>query len=445
VSDVNVLIVGSGMAGAGLARALTDLGSAEMQMVSAGGIQDSSVRPAWGDWSSRNTHYRPAPGVSGRIGGRSMAWYGVALPLPEEVLGSWPEHVRRLLPDAYGSVERRLEAWKGAPLDRPECPADVKLSGTLSGSGEPFRVVPTAAYWHTGPESSIWRAYSPMDQLLTKPAKGFTLVDSRRVLWVEERRGRGFAVVSSDELTRATHMTTAKKVVLAAGTLENTRIFAQSLERLAGTRTVEWPGLVSKIKQGILTRPAAWMLEEFRPGDLAYLVSEHPELHANLFLELRDDRSDRPYVDLWWFAEQSPGEDASITFKPEGPIWEGTVACEIGPTDLQLIAERDAIANRLLRDWHCPVADFRLPAFSAKSEAQAALSDGAVRYLNQVGLSDHESGTVKLGCHLDHKSMSVLVDQLYVMGPASFPRLGAVNPSLTILALADIYARLIAP
>jgi choline dehydrogenase-like flavoprotein len=280
--------------------------------------------------------------------------------------------------------------------------------------------------------------------LLEEPPTGLTLIDRQRVLWVEESRGHGFAVVSTDQLTRALRVTTARTVVLAAGTLENTRIFAQSMDRLAGLRVVEWPGLASKIKHGILTRPAPWMLRAFRAGDLAYLVAEHPHLHANLFLELRDDRLGQPYVDLWWFAEQSPWERATVTFEPARPVWQGTVACELGKTDLELAAERDGLANRLLADWGCPVADLRHSVFPAKAEAQAALTDGAIRYRNQVGLSDHESGTVALGQHLDDNGMSSLIDKLYVVGPAAFPRLGAANPSLTILALADLSAQVIA-
>ncbi|MFI5906729.1 GMC oxidoreductase [Dactylosporangium sp. NPDC051541] len=380
------------------------------------------------------------PGAQARIGGRSKAWYGVTLRLSEQVRADWPAPIAARLPRLYERTERRLADWKGAALDEPTCPADVALAGLPSLTGQPFRIVPTAAFWHAGPSGPVWRAFSPIDEI---DHPEVTIIEGRRVVEVEAARGDGLEVVSLDEVTGEPLRTTAHTVVLAAGTLETTRIFAQSMDRLGGVRAPAWPGLASKIKQGVLTRPAPWMLERYRSGDLAYLVAEHPQDNANLFLELRDDATGRPYVDLWWFAEQSATERATVTFTAEGAIWAGTVACEFGAVDRQLAAERAQLANRLLAEWGCQPADLGRDPHPGKASAQAVFDREAVHYRNPIGLSDHESGTIPLGEHLDDTGMSRTVEGLYVAGPAAFPRAGAANPSLTILALARLLAETI--
>jgi choline dehydrogenase-like flavoprotein len=112
------------------------------------------------------------------------------------------------------------------------------------------------------------------------------------------------------------------------------------------------------------------------------------------------------------------------------------VDCEVGQTDRSLVLERDSYANALLQSWGCQKADLRDAAFQSRAEALAHLTERPVRYQNWVGLSDHESGTIALGEHLDDRFMSRHIPNLYVSGPCTFPRAGAANPSLTILALA---------
>lgn len=446
VVDVKVLIIGSGMAGAGLASALLGRGITEFAVVSAGNIVDPDRAPLpQVEWTSKNSHYWPAPGVAGRIGGRSMLWYGVALRIPDHILAAWPRAVRERLPDAYAHVERHLSQWKGSGLDAPTCAADVALARALPNLGEPFRIVPTAAYWVTGNGQKTWQAYRPIDRVLSSRQEQPVLIDGHRVLWVEEHGRRGFGVVALHEETLKPLTITAERIILAAGTLENTRLFAQSLDRLAGAKMTEWSGLTSKIKHGILARPAQWMTEQYRCGDLAYLVAEAPSVNANLFLELRDDQRNQPYLDLWWFAEQSSDETAHLTFDTRWSVWRGTVHCNLGPKDVEMIRERDTLANDLLRRWGCKQADLEFPALPSKVMAQARLKDRPIRYQNFIGLSDHESGTLPLGKHLDDRFMSHVVDNLFVVGPCAFPRAGATNPSLTILSLAEIITTRLGP
>ena len=58
-----------------------------------------------------------------------------------------------------------------------------------------------------------------------------------------------------------------------------------------------------------------------------------------------------------------------------------------------------------------------------------------VTWSNTLGTEDHEGGTLPLGGILDDDGEFRSVRGLYAAGPATFPRLGAANPSLTTLAL----------
>jgi choline dehydrogenase-like flavoprotein len=448
-ASVGTLIIGSGMAGAGLANELLDRGHRDFAVISSGSSQpDSASRtltsaddPAW---TSTNLHYQPIPGVVGRIGGRSKLWAGVTLRIPAKVLDNWPSAVAARLPDDYASVEGYLTAWKGAALDKPTCPADANLAQALSHCDPPFRVVPIAATI-ADQEKRTWRAYSPVEPLIERISSGSTcsvvpaLIENQRVLWIEKSAGR-LAVMAMSETTAGRQRITADKIALAAGTLENTRIFAQTLHHITGTEISAWPGLASKIKHGIFTRPAAWMTRDLGLYDSIYLLAEMPSAKENLFIYISSDHRGEPYLDLWWFTEQAHAETAVIHFDTRPPVWRGVVDCEIGQTDRSRILERDSYANALLRSWGCQEADLRDAAFPSRAEALTHLTERPVRYQNWVGLSDHESGTIALGEHLDDQFMSWRIPNLYVSGPSTFPQAGAANPSLTILALARFVA-----
>jgi len=64
---------------------------------------------------------------------------------------------------------------------------------------------------------------------------------------------------------------------------------------------------------------------------------------------------------------------------------------------------------------------------------------GAVcTYSFPLGTENHEAGTLPLGSILDDDHQFRGLAGLYAVGPAVFPRAGAANPALTILALASV-------
>ena len=60
----------------------------------------------------------------------------------------------------------------------------------------------------------------------------------------------------------------------------------------------------------------------------------------------------------------------------------------------------------------------------------------AVAYAATLGSLDHEAGTLPFGRVLSPSGQIGAVPGLFVVGPATFPRSGAANPSLSTLTLA---------
>lgn len=442
----DVLVIGSGMSGAATAAALWRHGR-NVAVVSTGQLQAGApdgTAAATPGWTSESRHYRPPPGLAGRIGGRARLWYGVVLPMTTDVLGSWPRSVGSDLRATYGQVGARLEAWKQAPLDAPTCVSDVEVGTGIARRGGRFRVVPTAARWTGAGDSRVWTAYAPIDDLPARRAdadadeRSVLLLDHHRVLWLERGAGGGVVARARDESTGAATTVHADAVVLAAGTLENTRLYAQALHQLAGQQVLRWPRLATKIKHGMLVRPAPWLTRHLGPDDLCYLMREVPALRGNLFLELRPFLNGGPYLDLWWLAEQTPEETATVLFDPAARVWTGRIRAGLGPTDEALTSARDSFASDLLRSWDCATAYGDNAVTLTNSEAKRRLANTSVRYRNPLGLSDHESGTIPLGDHLDDNFQSRVLPGIFVTGPAVFPRAGAANPGLTILAVAEL-------
>ena len=61
-----------------------------------------------------------------------------------------------------------------------------------------------------------------------------------------------------------------------------------------------------------------------------------------------------------------------------------------------------------------------------------------------LGAVDHEAGTLALSAVVEEDGELAKGSGIFVVGPATFPRSGAANPSLTILALAARSAAAIA-
>ena len=463
----SVLVVGAGMSGLGTALELSERGARDIVVVDPGPFTGFEHRsrtpntvplpdtPPW--WRSASPHYAELPGVTGPPGGRPRCWPGVLLPGSRRVLERhWPNDTAdRLLaegPGSYRAVTEELLDWQRTCGDaRPDrAPDDPREELRALWPDLSLEPVPQAGWSVDGPDGRLVWAYSPLMAWAHRGLARHAGLELPRVVsgpraisvLVEAGSVRGVRLATPDGGIREVR---ADVVVLAAGTLENTRLYAQALAE-AGDAVTRWPGLNDHVTHGYAVPLPSALAERWTRSDHRFLWSDHEEeLNANLFMEVHAAGLAEPVLDLWWMAQQEEPFRDEVRFDPpdrtalgsgEDTAWAGQVTASFSPADEEEIRRRDEITGKLLEALDVGIAEERgLVDFDPA--AKAALATGtAHHYVSRLGTADHEAGTVPLGRRLDFGGRSPSVGNLFVTGPATFPTAGAANPSLTILALA---------
>lgn len=398
-------------------------------------------------------HYPDAATAGASLGGRSLRWHGVCLRLEPWALADpkWPAAVVADLtaggcrPGSYGEVEADLERWAGRPLagaGDDGHPDFLQFLGALGiGTAE---AVPRAVRPPAGPGPSLPQAYTALPACLDPdgPSSPPTILGGRRAL--ELIAGRPGAVSG----VRVVHGSTVETVgcgaaVLAAGALENARLVAQ-LSSDASVAAVLEPqdhlveGFVVEVPAAAL--PLAPDMEGFA------LVRGDARARSNVFLKTARVGADGTRrLDAWVMGEQQPSGTRLEFATAGGPPWRAFVRPALSAEDRATIAGG---RRRLGRLWaalgaagsRSPLrfADFlRAPRTFPQAQAMAAGAAGTpVTYAWPLGTVEHEGGVLPFGGVLDAGANVAGFDGVMVVGPASFPRLAAANPSLTTLALA---------
>lgn len=448
-----MVVVGAGLAGLETACGLRAAGADVL--VLAGG---RTAPP--GRWSSvLPGHYRDAPVNRRGVGGRSLYWHGVVLRLEDWALCDpvWPSQVVADLAGApgraglYELVESQLTAWAGAPLDAARGDADAALATLLTGvvAGRVLNVPRAVRETTAG-----WSAYTPLESWRRLSERRRLHADAE-ALALLVRGGRGVEVRTCDSRSGSTSVVEAAHVVLAAGTLENTRLVAQVL----GDPDAAYAGLADHLVQGFLVVLPAEALGLRAPGEGFAYAAGDAKSRSNLFARVRPAGDGaRLLLDVWAMGEQLPGAASKLAVERPGRLpWTMRIEPGLSAADLAVLAAQ----RHLLADvWHrlaeavgvrpLPLAfpDFMLAqrAFTGLGPLDVHRPLGRpVAYTWPLGSVDHESGTLPLGGrHVDLDGRVRGVDGVYVTGPAMFPRAGAANPSLTTLALARRTADLLA-
>ncbi|MFI1536194.1 FAD-dependent oxidoreductase [Streptomyces anandii] len=460
----SVLVVGAGMSGLSTALELSERGVRDIVVVDPGPFTGFEHRsrtpntvlpdtPPW--WRSASPHYAELPGVTGPLGGRSRCWHGVLLPINPRVLAQhWPKDTADLLlaevPGSYRAVTQELLEWQSTSGDlRPDrTPDDPREELRAIWPELSLQPVPQAGWSVDGPDGRLVWAYSPLMAWAGCGLARHSGLDLPRVVsgpravrvLVEAGSVRGVVLATPD---RGVREVSADVVVLAAGTLENTRLYAQALAE-EGDIVTRWPGLNDHVTHGYAIPLPRALAERWTRSDHRFLWSDHEDdLNANLFMEVHAAGLAEPVLDLWWMAQQEEPFRDEIRFDPSGhapsretTVWAGQVEASFSAADEEAIRRRDEITGKLLEALDVDAtAEGRFVDFDPA--AKAALATGtANHYVSRLGTADHEAGTVPLGKRLGFGGRSPSVGNLFVTGPATFPAAGAANPSLTILALA---------
>lgn len=406
------------------------------------------VRP----WRSATPpHYTGLSGLRRRVGGRSSYWHGVTLPIEDWAMGGpeWPSAVRDALrgsdgePGLYQRTTDMLRQWSGTPADRPA------TTGLMLGRHH-LTDVPTTVRDEPGGDGARWSAYTPLSEL---PEGTDWLRADCEVLGI---RLRGRAVTGVRCRTSAAEFDIdADTVLLTAGTIESSRLAIQALTEVGALAQPQLPSLVDKVVHGVRLRialsgqPSAVVAAAERG---AFLRAEVPDLRSNLFASFADSDGTDCSVDIWLMGEQTRRGASSISCAPADRWpWAVTVTGRFSAADEALRGAQRLVLQLLVDELLAPAGRSAPLHFDETDSATLAdiITPGraerevgvAQPYTFPLGAEQHEGGTLALGDVLDANFQFRDITGLYASGPAVFPRSGAANPAMTILALAPMVAR----
>ncbi|MBI2755869.1 MAG: GMC family oxidoreductase [Chloroflexi bacterium] len=486
-----VVVVGSGLSGLEASVSLLQHGARDVLVLEGGsadaatlegasngvgGASAAGLAPQRSRTSDLPPHYDQDPFGPARVGGRSLRWHGVVLRLEDWALDDphWPAPVRGALRGSgqdeaglYAQVESDLQAWQRHTAEISFDDADATfvalLAEVLPG---PVQTVPQAVRrWRAGTQDH-WRAYTPLDLWREQvgepgvPDRTPAILPDAEALAVLTAGGRVTGVRVRHASTRAVSTIACSRVLLAAGTLENTRLIAQlQARRGAGDADARFTGLNDHLTQGFVASvPAAALPPVLRAGAFALLARDRQH-RCNLFARLHPapDGAESLLLDVWAMSEQERSSASSVAYlKRQHLPWTAHVHPGLSPADEAVLTGGrillDAVWARLGERLGVPVAPLHFPDFlhtprPFENAYHAASTDSSQRpwtYTWPLGASDHEGGTLPLGEVLDDTGQLRTVRGVFVVGPATFPRAGAANPSLTTLALARYTARALA-
>ncbi|MCF3165802.1 GMC family oxidoreductase [Streptomyces violaceoruber] len=462
-----MVVVGGGLAGLALARRLADRHPGRVVVVESGPDAgrdhyrwvndperadelwlDPAVDPHfWQPYEPSDSGYRGIAGLRRRLGGRSLYWGGVVVPIESWALesGEWPAPVVRDLTTSwqggsslYETAAEEVRRWAGG--------GPTTAEPLLSFAGREFTEAPRAVREFAG--EGRWRAYSPLDDW---PHSVETLCDSHAVAVVASGgRVTGLLVERAGER----QVISAPTIVLAAGTVENSRLVLQTLREIDDASPLQLTGLADKLAQGFAASfdPAAVppSIRALAESGRLHLSRADGELRSSLFIQGHINPHGLLIVDCYCMGEQRPGDAGRVWCEP-GPRlpWPTFVAGGLSSVDEQLVQDQRDALNYIHAEL-CRVSGtsgdalaFTDPFGSVDLGKRLAAGDAmafpglASTYSFPIGSEQHEAGTLPLGGALvDDDAKVRAVDGLYVTGPAVFPRTGAANPALTILALA---------
>lgn len=484
-SRARVVIVGAGFAGLETARHLAGQGVDDILVIEGGPADDlrhtnvaheaDAAVGLWLDpgqdpyhrrpWESADPrHFSGNAGIRARVGGRSLYWYGVTLPLEPWALDHehWPAAV----------VEDLRSSWHGGPSLYEQVTTELGLTwsdGTVVSPGPvrhlggyALRATPRAVRTH--PEApGRWSAYSPLDHW-RDPVTGAVgdvpgsvrfLVESQ-VRHVSFRDGRATGAVVADARTGQVTEVAAEAVVLCAGTVENSRLAIQALSTQTGAEP-RLGGLADHLAQGFFVRidsRAAPRPLPLRPGSYYAPV---PEARCNLFVSLWRVSREELVLDVKINGELPPDPDSYVSCLPsDGFPWPTRVHANVSADGRAVLtAQRkvltgvwSAVAEAFGLDGDLPFGAYDDPLATNVAVLPHHREEHPVgrprTWAGALGAEDHDGGTLPLGGVLTEDHEFARLPGLYAGGPATFPRIGAANPSLTTMALSRRLAAVLA-
>lgn len=488
---IDFLVVGAGLSGLQVAKDLSKLGMKNVWVLEAGpnlGLEhtywehdvkhaqelwqllrnDPSFHRAW--ISQSEPHYSGASGLRRRLGGRSLYWHGAVIRLEPWALNpvDWPAAIVRDLSEGVDGNPSFYEAQESEVEIQVPTPGTQLAVSILQAAGyERAKAVPLAVrYSQSLSYHSRWAAYSPLDywrQTLEQGAHDEVeslpkIACNTEVLSLLHNGGKVSGAKARNRMTGEVTNIPCRHIVLAAGTIENTHLV---LDALIAEGTIERPeihGLMDHLVVGCLFRvrlssvPHEWNSVEI--PSFGYIPG-NADTRFNLFVSItRSDLDNHALlIDIWAMGEQLRGYGNTVSIDPGSTVKRSIfVSAGLSKLDHKLIElEQEAVielSKHLLHELGVSsfLVDTKLPSSSPvvgdfaqalrnTLGSTATISNPSV-YISPLGTVDHEGGTLPFGSFLNDYGELYYLRGLYAVGPCTFPRMGAANPSLTTLALA---------
>jgi len=485
--NANIVIVGGGLSGLEVAKELDSLGAAGILVLEAGPTGDlahiNSVNDVdtalrlwldpnadkhfWCPWTSKSEpHFSSisASGLKRRLGGRSLCWHGVTLPIEPWALCEpwWPRAIIDDLtklwhggPSLYARVSADLEAWRTEKTSPSVGPPPLTIGQYK------LSMTPQAVRNVVSNKGQLWEAYSPLhywlsdegDRRLRRSASTVILPEIE-VLGIKVGSGRATGVTVRPWSSSISHEIKCNAVVLTAGTIENTRLAIQALSTTGAVENTCLGGLVDHIVQGfVVTMNPACLPQDFvELGTLDSFYFTHCANHSrsNLFARMSNNQSGAFVLDVWVLGEQLPSSQGVVQCDPTGDEpWKVFVQASLAVSDQDVLeAQRDelqsfwtAFCNMINRpstilEFHDFDAPKRTLIDVLPGLESAPSGMGPITWSGPLGSEYHEGCTLPLGVLLNETHEFMNIKSLFAGGPSTFPRMGAANPSMTSLALA---------
>jgi choline dehydrogenase-like flavoprotein len=367
-------------------------------------------------------YYRLGPDDFTPTDGLSPAW-----PLKVGELNQW-----------YAAVERRLKLTGGH--DGLSWLPDSELSCLLEPSANQFALqLAIAARW-PGAGSVVGRFAPPLDALEAAAMTGRLLCRqgavARKIL--VDSSGRAHGIIWIDQQSGTTERVYAPLIFVCASTLESTRLLLLSGSPQSPLGLGAASGVLGRCLMDHITVSAMGLARPLAPGP-------DREQGRCLYLPRFDARTlSKPAagrgfgVQVYQFPSSLGGVFFAVSFGEMTPRLENRVTLDP--------RRRDAWNIPILR-IECSYNQSELLRAREQATALRELTEAARLRFTSVGKvptppgsAIHECGTARMGTDpsnsvLDPYNQCWEARGLYLTDGASFPSLGAHNPTLTILAL----------
>jgi choline dehydrogenase-like flavoprotein len=477
--------------------------------------QDPGARNGvWGvPWHSNE----PFTGLAYCPGGRSLFWGGWSPRLTSSDLAGWPKGARDFLAANYADVELEIGVQDKADyLSGPLNAAINTRLQTVTASANPIMTNVTVDVAEEAPiavqASSPGPGLFSFDKFSSAPlllesirddiAKRWTLNDnSRRRFFLVPRchvirlRNNGGAVTGIDltyngqfrSLSVPTQLSPDCQVILAAGTIESTRLALESFPMTRGAYSMGAnfmahlrTNLTVRVKRSALGLGASTTLEQggaIVRGEIANPDGSRRRYHFQVLASAEKGQNPEatmwtmvPDIDLYrnLLANEDP-DWVTVVFRGLGEMdgdktaGPGGVTSFMNLTNASDPSQNDGMSARAWVNFTPTANDFaawrKLAAAGVKLAERLGKKAGDVQYLynggwqstppadpfgttkDQLGNTHHEAGTLWMGedpasSITDSNGRFHHISNAYVAGPALFPTVGSANPSLTGLTMA---------